>query len=779
MVALVDHMWQSLQVFACLALFAFLTRNNAAAFRVWIWRLAALKLVIPFHLLYVSGAWLGFPVSHSSDPPPAALIRFLTEMTGWFAPAQRLGDDLRWLSLVMLTLGALGAIWCIRRGLRAEAPRVVAEAQRLEKDPDDRPRGVGFLNAALMTTWAVLLLSAPVLSGAVDDRLWRQELLQRHAEAMQDAAVAITPARRGMGSRFRVVVDERGVTIRNATLQEIGSVAYGVSVFLVRGQHFVKEDEEDWLTGSRHDVRVTGPVIDPDDFDTYALREPLTKALATQFGLEIYQNGKCAPPCGRWGSYVLPAEALAAIESAAMNIEPAQPSTPAQPPPIRERFDAYLHAFNSGDRLTLASFHAQHLTAHSQTVMSVDEELMLQKQMGGFEVLEFNDSRPRVASGWVRARDSDALMAFEFQMEAVEPFRISHRRFQWGTPPKHYFPRRLPEAAAIRAIRADLERRARDDKFSGAVLVSRDGKVLLRQAHGLADRERGLSNEIDTRFRIASVTKMFTAVAVLQLVQGGKVRLDDPIGKWVPEVAGKPMAPVTIHQLLTHTSGAGDIFGPEYTQRHLQLRTHSDYIRLFAGQRLRFPPGTRHQYSNLGYLLLGRMIETASGSSYHDLVRTKVFGPAGMTRTGTEPEEAQIERARIYERPLGMHRYVPAAYVLDYRATSAGHAYSTVDDLARFLRALRANNLLDDEHTQLMLAPHQKIWEGYDYGYGMMFNSYEWTGNWAGHSGGYPGMDAQLWFSPETGYLVAVLCNIDPPAAAQVSDFITARLPLE
>ncbi len=581
MSAVVDHMWQTLQVIACLAFFALLTRRNSARFRIWLWRAAAVKLVLPLHVLYAAGEWISFPVTHSAEPPPAWLLRLAGDLEPWFAPAERWTAPLRWLTFAGLLLVLAGAAWLIRRELLAEKLRVARELERLEKDPDDHPRGLGLLNAAFVSAWALLLLSGPMLSGAIDDRLRRQALLHRNELGLETATVAIRPAEPGMGSRYRVIADDDGVTIRNATLQEIGGLAYGVSVYLVRGQHFAKEGEEDWLTGSRHDVRIDGPVIDPEHFDPYALREPLTRTLATKYGLEIYRNGKCMPPCGRWSSFELPPAARAAIEAGLVPDDEA-PAKPAVAPPVRSRFDAYLRAFNSGDRLELAEFHREHLNGYSQTAMSIDEELMLQKNFGGFDVLEFTEVRPRVASGWVRGRDSDALMAFHFEMESVEPFRISQRNFSWGSPPKHYFPRRLGEADAVRAFEAQLRKQARADRFSGAALVTRGDRVLLRRAHGLADRENGIPNEPDTRFRIASVTKMFTAVAVLRLVQERKVRLDDPIGKWVSEVSGKPLAHATIHQLLTHTSGAGEIFNSEYQQSHLDLRSHSDYVRLFA-----------------------------------------------------------------------------------------------------------------------------------------------------------------------------------------------------
>jgi hypothetical protein len=304
-----DHMWQSLQVIGCLGFFAWLTRRNSARFRIWLWRIAAVKLVAPLQLLSAMGAWMGFPVTHSADPPPAILLRFFSDVGPWFSPARHLDAGMRWSLFAVLLLAMVAAAGWIRRKWQSEAIHVADEWQRLEKDPDDHPPGVALLSAALMTAWTFVLLGAPALAGAIDDRLRRQELLYRNEVAMRGASVVIRPAKKGMGSRYRVFADERGVTIRNATLREIGGLAYGVSVYLVRGQHFVKEGEEDWLSGPRYDVRVEGPVIAPRDFDTYALREPLTQALSTHYGLEIYDNGKCVPPCGRWGSFVLPATA--------------------------------------------------------------------------------------------------------------------------------------------------------------------------------------------------------------------------------------------------------------------------------------------------------------------------------------------------------------------------------------------------------------------------------------------------------------------------------------
>jgi CubicO group peptidase (beta-lactamase class C family) len=765
MAFLADHMWQSLQAIGCLGVFAFLTRHNAARFRRWLWRVAALKLVVPFALFAAIGGWFGFPVPHSAEPPPASLVWLIDAVRPWFTPSRHLQGVTFWLLVAGELLAVAGAIHYVRRALRAEAPRAAAEAARLESDPDDRPRGIGFFNSALMTAFALLAVLGPLITGAVDDRLRRQAVLHDNAQSLADAEIVMRPAAPGMGSRVRVSADTDGVTIRNVTLQELGALAYGITRYAVYSSHFIEEGEVDWLTGERYDVRVSGRVIEPDEFDAYALREAITRKLAIDLGLEIYQGKKCQPPCGKWGSYVLPATA--------------RPTEVTQEPrTLRGQFDDYLQAFNSGDRLTLAQFHQDHLSTVARGAMSVDEELLLQKQTGGFDVLQF-DERSGVATGWVRGRDSDALMQFRFETEGSQPFRVRLRNFALGSPPRHYLPTRLAEAAALRAVRNDLARRAKQDKFSGAVLVEHDGKVLLREAYGFAERETQLLNKVDTRFRVASLTKMFTAVAVLRLVQQGKVRLDDPIGKWVPELRGKPAGSATIHQLLTHTAGLGDIYGTYYMQHHEELRTHADYVGRFAGQPLVASPGTRYQRSDLGYLVLGRLIETVSGKSWHEFVRESVFEPAGMKRTGSTPEDELVEgRSRIYERPLGILKYVSAHHVLDYRANAAAHVYSTIDDLANFMRALRSNRLLDSKHTALMFEPRLEVSEGSSQGYGMMFNTAERNEHWIGHSGGYTGMDGGLWFSPQTGYLVIVLSNIDPPSAHNVSDFITARLPV-
>jgi CubicO group peptidase (beta-lactamase class C family) len=780
--ALTDHLWQSLLCFVLVTLLVAITRAHSAKVRLWLWRIAAVKWLVPFALLRAIGAWLGFPIRYAGDPPPPWAVKVVDHVSPWFSVSSWLDSPAaRIATVIVLALVAAAALRWLLGNVHDDALRARVEDLRLETDPDDREPSLGFVRAALFTACALIVITIPLFGGAVRASVHAHDVLDANTQNMSEARITIRPARKGSGSRYFVHVDADGVTIRNVSVRELTALAYGVNRLFVRGDHFRDGPEEDWLVDTRHDVRIDARVLEPEKFDTYAMRNVITRELATSFGLEIYLNNSCQKPCGKWGDRVLlqvapDSWALVDAKQAAPRAEPVSEFI-RQKQPARALFRDFLGAFNANDRELLAKFVAEHVSGAARAP-NLDETLALLKQTGGFEVLEIEERGPNELTGWVRARDSDALMAVYFAVESEPPYWITSYRFEWGSPPKKYFPVRFEQGGAIRAIRAEAASRGAAGKFSGALLVAHDDEVLVRGGYGLANRETKQENRADTRFRIASVTAMFTAVAVLRLVQDGRIRLDDPIGQYVPEIAGKPLAHATIHQLLTHTSGAGDFFGSRYDVHHLEMKSLADYIAWFGIDQLIAPPGKQYHYSNLGYLLLGRLVERASHRSYYDYVQQVVFAPAAMSSSGFDPEDVDVGRAEIYERPAGTGMWINAKYVLDRRPTSAAHAYSTVDDLHRFVLALRGNRLLDPARTRMMLESKQQIWPGNDYGYGAMIRSYEWTGRWTGHAGSYTGTDAQLWFSPDTGYVVIALSNVDAPMAQQMSDYATARLPL-
>jgi len=307
--------------------------------------------------------------------------------------------------------------------------------------------------------------------------------------------------------------------------------------------------------------------------------------------------------------------------------------------------------------------------------------------------------------------------------------------------------------------------------------VAKGGVPIFAQAYGLADRERKIPNTLDTRFRIGSMNKMFTAVSIMQLVQAGKIGLQDPLGKYLTDYPNKKVASqVTIHELLTHTGGTGDFFGPLFDKHRLQLRTLHDYVALYGKRDPEFKPGSRFEYSNYGFILLGAVIEKVSGQNYYDYVRDHVYVPAGMTSTDSEPENQHVPKRSVgYTKTLG-GQWQPNTSSLPYRGTSAGGGYTTVSDLLRFANALQNHKLLDAAHTQLMVTGKVAMAPGMRYAYGFGDQMLNGT-RCFGHNGGAPGMNGSLSICPEAGYVVAVLANMDPPAADHIAQFITNRLP--
>jgi CubicO group peptidase (beta-lactamase class C family) len=340
-------------------------------------------------------------------------------------------------------------------------------------------------------------------------------------------------------------------------------------------------------------------------------------------------------------------------------------------------------------------------------------------------------------------------------------------------------PRLTPkEAKDIAGVKAAVRRMASGGEFSGAMLIAKKGKVLFSRAYGLADRQRRVPNTLDTRFRIGSMNKMFTAVAILQLIEAGKLEPSAPFGKYLTNYPNKDVSDkVTVHQLLTHTGGTGDIFGPDFEAHRKELRTLADYVELYGERGLEFEPGSRWAYSNYGFILLGAVIEKVTGQSYYDYVQEHIYEPAGMSRTGSLPEEQALpDRSIGYTRPPGTTRWSPNIDTLPYRGTSAGGGYSTVRDLARFADALLSHKLLDSDSTELLITGKVEAPGRLKYAYGFE-DGRDTAGNGSiGHGGGAPGMNGDLRIYPKSGHVVAVLANIDPPAAERVTAWVCAYL---
>jgi CubicO group peptidase (beta-lactamase class C family) len=445
----------------------------------------------------------------------------------------------------------------------------------------------------------------------------------------------------------------------------------------------------------------------------------------------------------------------------------------APPPPIPDTpagrvFAAWLAAFNSADRETMLAFDRQYRTQPRD----VEQTLAFREETGGFTLVRVEKSEPTVLTALLAEKGSDTVTRLEMSVTATDPPKMVRGELRVTPRPADMAIPRLGEAEAVAALVARADQLAAADQFAGAVLVARNGQPLLQRAWGLADREAGTPATLDTRFRLGSMNKMFTAVATLQLVQAGKLSLDDPIGKHLTDYPNRDVATkVTVRHLLMHTGGTGDIFGPEFEQNRLSLREHSDYLKLYGARGLTHEPGAEARYSNYGFVLLGALIEKASGQSYYDYVRDHVFEPAGMRSTASLAESEVVpNRSAGYMKRDG--RWVSNQGTLPWRGTAAGGGYSTVGDLLRFAQALESGKLLSKE---LVAEATRAQRPGYGYGFGVAGEGRERS---YGHGGGAPGMNGELRVYPELGYVVVALSNLDPPAASRLVDFFALRMPV-
>jgi D-alanyl-D-alanine carboxypeptidase len=444
-----------------------------------------------------------------------------------------------------------------------------------------------------------------------------------------------------------------------------------------------------------------------------------------------------------------------------------QPSVPDTPP--ETILAAWLSAFNSADQAQVRAFDE----AHRPEAPPAAQTLRFRDQTGGFTLLRIEKSETTTVIALLEEKNSGNVARLELSVKADDPTKVASATVRLMPRPADLAIPRLGEGEALAAVSARIDEMAKNDQFSGAVLVARHGKIVFQKAAGRANRETGAANTVDTQFRNGSMNKMFTAVATLQLVEAGKLALDDPLGKYLTDYPNKDVASkVTVRHLLTHTGGTGDIFGPEFSKNRLTLRTHTDYLNLYGSRAPDFEPGSGFRYSNYGFVLLGALIERVSGMSYYDYVRTKIYEPAGMTSTGSQPESETVPNRSVgYMRRAG--NWVPNTDTLPWRATAAGGGYSTVVDFFRFAQALESGKVI----SKTMVAEATRPYRQEPYGYG--FDSQgEGPLRSYGHGGGAPGMNTDLRVYPELGYIVVALSNFDPPAASRLVSFFAARMPL-
>jgi CubicO group peptidase (beta-lactamase class C family) len=330
----------------------------------------------------------------------------------------------------------------------------------------------------------------------------------------------------------------------------------------------------------------------------------------------------------------------------------------------------------------------------------------------------------------------------------------------------------VPAASASPGLARQVGRAATRSGFSGEVAVARHGRIVFAHGYGLADRARRRRATLDTAFNLASMGKMFTGVAAAQLVEAGKVRFGDRIGKYLPQLPRR-LRSIRVAQLLDHTSGLGDFFGdPGYERLRPTLTTLSAYLPLVRRERPQFKPGTRWSYSNSGFLLAGLVIERASGERYDRYLARHVWKPAGMKHTGCYARSRLPAFAAVGYGPGGAAN----TSTLPPVGTSAGGCYSSARDLLAFARALEDGRLLSRALTkEITTSKVRAPGGGYGFGFGIRKSRHgESPTIW--HNGGAPGAAGELDIDPRLGIVAVTLGNVSPPQVFPVVDSVLNAL---
>ncbi|MCA1566587.1 MAG: beta-lactamase family protein [Acidobacteria bacterium] len=454
---------------------------------------------------------------------------------------------------------------------------------------------------------------------------------------------------------------------------------------------------------------------------------------------------------------------LSVAVAQAQQTQPAAPETPAT-----RRVAELVKIINTTDAAATKRFIEENyggefaqmpVSAHLNFIAQVRDRTR------GVEFHGIQDSKGATeATALLRAKLTDDWMGLMVSVEANAPNRITGIGMR---PPKapaaatERAAKTLTDAERARELEAYVQKLTEADVFSGAVLLAKDGKILFEKAYGEASKDFRVPNRVDTKFNLGSMNKMFTAVAVAQLVERGKLSFEDPLAKFLPEFPSKEAAQkIKIKHLLTHTSGLGSYFNRKFMESsRARFRTVSDMMTLAEGETLAFEPGTKWAYSNTGMLVLGAVIEKVTGQSYFDYVRENIYKPAGMTNTDAYELDLVTPNLAVgYQKEFnedGTTRFRNNVFQHVIRGGPAGGGYSTVGDLLKFDTALRANKLVGAEYVrQLISAKPELSSPQYGYGFGV-----DTKRRIVGHSGGFAGISSNLDMFLDSGYTAIVMSN--------------------
>lgn len=429
---------------------------------------------------------------------------------------------------------------------------------------------------------------------------------------------------------------------------------------------------------------------------------------------------------------------------------------------------ALLSAFNSAQADQIKQFIREHTDKDYQNSMPLAEHVeqfqSLARQHGKFNFIALKSvpKKGNVTIKLLQVKDSAYgdyhEITLVFNDDAV-PRIINIRPRFMSAPPDNAV--NVEESKLVQQSLQLVKTGCEKDIFSGSVMLAKDDRVLFKTACGEASKRYHVANNIDTKFNLGSMNKMFTAIAIAQLVEQGKLNYQDTIDRWVDSswLPKKLTSQIKVHHLLTHTSGLGSFFNAQFEKSAQgQYREVDDLKPLIKDDTLSFQPGSKFSYSNSGMHLLGVVIEKISGQNYSDYIRQFIYLPAGMLNSDNYAIDEPVENLAIGYMPAfsGKFPWIENTYKYTMRGGPAGGGYSTVPDLLAFVQALKQSKLLKAESLQTLWTDHN----GHRYGYGFMVKNVS-TGKVVGHGGAMDGVSAELEIHLDRGYTLIALSNYD------------------
>jgi CubicO group peptidase (beta-lactamase class C family) len=383
----------------------------------------------------------------------------------------------------------------------------------------------------------------------------------------------------------------------------------------------------------------------------------------------------------------------------------------------------------------------------------------------------------------VKARRGGRLAVFVLGSDAAHPGRFAHAEMVPMDDPSLYadWPKAaIPREELKRLVHATLDKLVRANDFSGCLTVAAGSETVIDECRGLAERRFGVPIDRQTKFHIGSMDKMFTAVAIAQLVEAGKLSWDDTLARRLPEYPDHEAAKkITVWQLLHHTAGLGDFFVPEFFQQREKFVNAADYLDLIARQPKVSEPGGDWNYSNAGYVLLGRIVENVSHENYFDYIGRHVFAPAGMLASGFDNLDDITPKLAVgyFHEGLFSSEWKADWMKIPLKGGPAGGGYSNNADLLRFARALREGKLVQPATLAKMFDGEVPAGPG---GYAAGFGDRLSHGHHVrGHAGGIEGTDANLAMIWERNADVVLTSNEGPGRAWLLAERIADLLAAE